>query len=57
MERALTPREILAVKLIYFEGFTYREVGQRLDMTVGAVSGFVYRALAKMRERGGLDGP
>lgn len=55
MERALTPREIMAVRLIYFEGFTYREVGDRLNMTVGAVSGFVYRALAKLRESGGLE--
>lgn len=54
MQRALTPREILAVRLIYFEGFTYREVGDRLGMTVGAVSGFVYRALAKLRDHGGL---
>lgn len=51
---SLTAREAIAVKLIYFEGFTYREVAERLDMTVGALSGFVYRALAKLREEGGL---
>ncbi|MBD3349072.1 MAG: sigma-70 family RNA polymerase sigma factor [Candidatus Eisenbacteria bacterium] len=55
IERCLSPREALAVRLIYLEGFTYREVAGRLDMTVGALSGFVYRALAKLRERGGLE--
>jgi RNA polymerase sigma-70 factor (ECF subfamily) len=52
--QALDSKEALAVKLIYFEGFTYREVAERLEMTVGALSGFVYRALAKLRESGGL---
>lgn len=55
MEGALTPREAVAIRLIYFEGFTYREVGERLGMTVGAVSGFVYRALTKLRDHGGLS--
>ena len=55
MATSLDPREALAVKLIYFEGFTYREVADRLEMTVGALSGFVYRALAKLRESGGLQ--
>lgn len=57
MERVLTPKETIAVRLIYFEGFTYREVGGRLGMTVGAVSGFVYRALGKLRRDGGLGWP
>jgi len=54
IERALTTREALAVNLIYFEGFTYREVGERLGLTVGAMSGLVYRALAKLRAVGGV---
>ena len=47
-------REALAVKLIYFEGFTYREVAERMGLSVGAMSGLVYRALAKLREDGGV---
>jgi RNA polymerase sigma-70 factor (ECF subfamily) len=54
IDRALTTREALAVKLIYFEGFTYREIAERLGLTVGAVSGLVYRALAKLRTEGGV---
>ena len=54
IDRALTDREALAVKLIYFEGFTYREVADRLGTTVGAMSGMVYRALAKLRVEGGV---
>ncbi len=54
IDQVLTAREALAVHLIYFEGYTYREVGERLAMTVGAVSGMVYRALEKMREHGGV---
>ena len=57
IERALLPKEAIAIRLIYFEGFTYREVGERLGMTVGAVSGFVYRALGKLRREGGLSCP
>jgi RNA polymerase sigma-70 factor, ECF subfamily len=52
---SLDPREAMAVRLIYFEGFTYREVASRLEMTVGALSGFVYRALEKLRRSGGLE--
>jgi len=55
MSTSLDPREALAVQLIYFEGFTYREVADRLEMTVGALSGFVYRALAKLRKSGVLE--
>ncbi len=55
MSSALDARETLAVKLIYFEGFTYREVAERFDMSVGAISGYVYRALAKLRDSGQLD--
>ncbi len=55
MVAALDAREALAVKLIYFEGFTYREVAERFDMTVGAMSGYVYRALAKLKASGQLD--
>ena len=55
IEGALSPREAVAVRLIYFEGFTYREVANRLDMSIGAMSGFVYRALRKLRESGGLS--
>ena len=51
---SLTEREALAVKLIYFEGFTYREVADRLGTTVGAMSGLVFRALAKLRSDGGV---
>ncbi len=54
IDQVLTAREALAVHLIYFEGYTYRDVGERLGMTVGAVSGMVYRALGKMREYGGV---
>ncbi|MBD3367429.1 MAG: sigma-70 family RNA polymerase sigma factor [Candidatus Eisenbacteria bacterium] len=54
IERSLSPREALAVRLIYFEGFTYREVAERLDTTVGAMSGLVYRALAKLKDAGGI---
>jgi RNA polymerase sigma-70 factor (ECF subfamily) len=54
IDRVLTTREALAVKLIYFEGFTYREIAERLGLTVGAVSGLVYRALAKLRTEGGV---
>jgi RNA polymerase sigma-70 factor (ECF subfamily) len=54
MERALSDRESLAIKLIYFEGFTYREVAERLGVSVGAMSGLVYRALAKLRAEGGV---
>ncbi|MFH1502926.1 MAG: sigma-70 family RNA polymerase sigma factor [Candidatus Eisenbacteria bacterium] len=55
MESALDAREAVMVRLIYFEGFTYREVAERFGMTVGAMSGFVYRALAKLRESGRLE--
>jgi RNA polymerase sigma-70 factor (ECF subfamily) len=55
IERALSSREAIVVRLIYFEGYTYREVAERLDMSVGAMSGFVYRALRKLRESGGLS--
>ena len=54
IEKSLDVREALAVKLIYFEGFTYREVAERLGVTVGAMSGLVYRALAKLRSDGGV---
>jgi RNA polymerase sigma-70 factor (ECF subfamily) len=55
MKSSLEPREVMAVRLIYFEGLTYREVADRLGMTVGAMSGYVYRALAKLRESGQLS--
>ncbi len=55
MGTSLAPREALAVRLIYLEGFTYREVAARFEMTVGAMSGFVYRALAKLRQSGRLE--
>jgi RNA polymerase sigma-70 factor (ECF subfamily) len=54
IEQALTDREALAVKLIYFEGFTYSEAAEKLDVSVGAMSGLVYRALAKLRADGGV---
>jgi len=54
IDRALSDREAVAVKLIYFEGFTYREVAERMGLSVGAMSGLVYRALAKLREDGGV---
>ncbi|MFH1689421.1 MAG: RNA polymerase sigma factor [Candidatus Eisenbacteria bacterium] len=54
IDRSLSDREALAVKLIYFEGFTYREVADRLGTTVGAMSGLVFRALAKLRSDGGV---
>ena len=54
IERTLTTREALAMNLIYFEGFTYREVAERMGLTVGAMSGLVYRALAKLRADGGV---
>jgi RNA polymerase sigma-70 factor (ECF subfamily) len=57
IERALSPREAVAVRLIYFEGLTYREVAQRFGMSVGAMSGFVFRALGKLRRDGGLPTP
>jgi len=55
MERSLSPKEALVVRLIYFEGFTYREVAGRMDMSVGAMSGLVFRALAKLRTDGGVS--
>jgi RNA polymerase sigma-70 factor (ECF subfamily) len=57
IERALSPREAVVVRLIYFEGLTYREVADRFGMSVGAMSGFVYRALGKLRRDGGLPAP
>ena len=54
IEEVLDPREALAVRLIYFEGHTYRDVGDAIGMSVGAVSGMVYRALSKLREVGGI---
>ncbi len=54
IERVLSPREAIAIRLIYFEGFTYGEIAERLDMTLGAMSGFVYRALGKLRDEGDL---
>lgn len=54
IDRTLSSREAIVVRLIYFEGFTYREVAERLNVTVGAMSGLVYRALAKLREDGGV---
>jgi len=57
IERALSPREAMAVRLIYFEGLTYREVAERFGMSVGAMSGFVFRALGKLRRDGGLPAP
>ena len=55
MQRSLSPKEALVVRLIYFEGFTYREVAERMDMSVGAMSGLVFRALAKLRTDGGVS--
>lgn len=52
---SLEPREALVVQLIYFEGFTYKEIAERFGMTVGAMSGFVYRALAKLRQSGQIE--
>jgi RNA polymerase sigma factor (sigma-70 family) len=57
MGRVLSPREAVAIKLIYFEGLTYREVAERFGMTVGAMSGFVFRALNKLKRDGGLRAP
>jgi RNA polymerase sigma-70 factor (ECF subfamily) len=57
IDRALSPREAIAVRLIYFEGLTYREVAERFGMSVGAMSGFVFRALGKLRRNGGLPAP
>ena len=57
MERTLSPRESVAIKLIYFEGLTYREVAERFGMSVGAMSGFVFRALKKLKRGGGLSAP
>jgi RNA polymerase sigma-70 factor (ECF subfamily) len=57
IDRALSPREAVAVRLIYFEGLTYREVAARFGMSVGAMSGFVFRALKKLRRDGGLPAP
>lgn len=57
IERALSPKEAIAVRLIYFEGLTYREVAGRFGMSVGAMSGFVFRALKKLRRDGGLPAP
>lgn len=54
IDRCLGSREALAIRMIYFEGFTYREVADRMGMSVGAMSGLVYRALAKLRDAGGL---
>ena len=54
IDRSLDEKEALAVRLIYFDGFTYREVADRMGTTVGAMSGFVYRALAKLRDEGGI---
>ncbi len=54
IEQVLTAKEALAVHLIYFEGYTYKEVSERFGMTVGAMSGMVYRALGKMKQDGGI---
>ncbi len=35
IEEVLDPREALAVRLIYFEGHTYRDVGDAIGMSVG----------------------
>jgi len=51
---SLETREAIAVRLIYFEGYTYREVAERLGTTIGAMSGLVYRALQKLKADGGL---
>jgi len=53
--RALSSREAVVVKLIYFEGFTYREVAEQLGTSVGAMSGLVFRALAKLRQESGVS--
>jgi RNA polymerase sigma-70 factor (ECF subfamily) len=55
IESALSPREAVAIRLIYFEGYTYREVAERFGVSTGAMSGLVYRALAKLRSDGGLE--
>ena len=57
IERALSPKEAIAVRLIYLEGLTYREVADRFGMSVGAMSGFVFRALGKLKQDGGLPAP
>ncbi len=54
IDEVLDPREALAVRLIYFEGHTYRDVAEAIDMSVGAVSGMVYRALSKIRAVDGI---
>jgi len=54
ISRSLDDREAIAIRLIYFEGFTYREVAERLGTTIGAMSGVVYRALKKLKADGGL---
>ncbi len=55
IDRSLSSKEALVVRLIYFEGFTYREVAERMGVSVGAMSGLVFRALAKLRTDGGVN--
>lgn len=47
--RSLTPRQREAIYLFYFEGLTYQEVADVLQLQIGGTYKLIYRALENMR--------
>ena len=48
--KLLTSRQLEAIFLRFYEGFTYEEVAEMLDITVKATYKIVARALAQLKE-------
>ncbi len=48
--KALTSRQLEAIFLRFYEGFSYEEVAEMLDITVKATYKIVARALAQLKE-------
>lgn len=47
----LRPEEATCVRLFYLEGYSYEEIAQELDWTFRKVTGHMYRALKRLRQR------
>ena len=40
-----------AIELAYFEGYTHREIAERLQKPIGTVKGRIRMGMAKLKER------
>ncbi len=57
MARRLSARERHCIELYYFEGLTYKEIGQHTGTNASSAFRAVARALAKLRLAAAEDGP